>query len=114
MLDRKTAPAYNQSTAFDLIAPDVKKLSNGIDLFFVRGGSQEVLKVELLFKAGRWAEAYPGAAYFTAHLLSKGTSKRSSFEIAQIFDLYGAHLEVNAGLDFVSVALYSLTKNLEP
>jgi zinc protease len=114
MLDRKTAPAYNQSTAFDLISPDARKLSNGIDLFFVRGGSQEVMKVELLFKAGRWVEAFPGAAYFTAHLLSKGTSKRSSFEIAQIFDLYGAHLEVNAGLDFVSVALYSLTKNLEP
>jgi zinc protease len=114
MLDRKTAPAYNQSTAFDLIAPDTKKLANGLDLFFVRGGSQEVLKVELLFKAGRWVESFPGAAYFTSHLLSKGTSKRSSFEIAQIFDLYGAHLEVNAGLDLVSVALYSLTKNLKP
>jgi zinc protease len=114
MLDRKTAPAYNQSTAFDLIAPDSKKLSNGIDLFFVRGSSQEVLKVELLFKAGRWVEAFPGAAYFTSHLLSKGTSKRSSYEIAQIFDLYGAHLEVNAGLDYVSVALYSLTKHLQP
>jgi zinc protease len=114
MLDRKTAPAYNQSTAFDLIAPDSKKLSNGIDLFFVRGGSQEVLKVELLFKAGRWVESFPGVAYFTSHLLSKGTSKKSSFEIAQIFDLYGAHLEVNAGLDYVSVGLYSLTKNFEP
>ena len=54
------------------------------------------------------------AAYFTSHLLSKGTRNKNSFEIADIFDRYGAHLEINPGLDFVSVALYALTKNLEP
>lgn len=114
MLDRTIAPPYNQSTAFDLISPEIKKLPNGIDLFFVQGGSQEVLKIELLFKAGRWVEAVPGAAYFTSNLLTKGTSKKSSFTIAQIFDLYGAHVEIAAGLDLVSVSLYSLTTKLKP
>jgi predicted Zn-dependent peptidase len=73
-----------------------------------------VIKIELIFKAGRWFEQPWGAAYFTANLLSKGTLKKSSFEIAQTFDRYGAHLEVNPGLDIVSLSLYSLTKHIKP
>lgn len=114
MPDRKAAPAYVQSTSFDLIKPHKKTLPNGIDLFFIRGGSQDVLKIELFFKAGRWFETTWGASHFTSHLLSKGTKQKSSFEIAQWFDRYGAHLEVTAGLDMVSIAIYSLTKNLKP
>jgi zinc protease len=114
MLDRKVAPPYVKTTSFDLITPVENKLSNGIDLFFIPGGFQDVLKIEFVFDAGRWFEEKWGAAYFTAHLLSKGTKDKSSFEIAQLFDRYGAYLEVNPGLDFVSISLYSLNKNLEP
>lgn len=73
-----------------------------------------MIKIELVFRAGRWFEQPWGAAYFTANLLSKGTLQKSSFEIAQTFDRYGAHLEVNPGLDIVSISLYSLTKHLKP
>ena len=114
MLDRTTAPAYNQDTSYSLLSPRITKLYNGVDVVYVTGGSQDVVKVELIFRAGRWYETKWGAAYFTAHLLSKGSARKSSFEIAQLFDLYGAHLEVSPGLDYVSVSLYSLTKNIQP
>jgi zinc protease len=114
MLDRTTAPAYNQDTSYSLLSPRITKLYNGVDVVYVIGGSQDVVKVELIFRAGRWYETKWGAAYFTAHLLSKGSARKSSFEIAQLFDLYGAHLEVSPGLDYVSVSLYSLTKNIQP
>lgn len=114
MPDRKVAPPYVKTTSFDLITPKENKLSNGINLFFVPGGFQDVLKIELIFHAGRWFEEKWGAAYFTADLLSKGTKQKSSFEIAQLFDKYGAHLEISPGLDFVSISLYSLSKNLAP
>jgi predicted Zn-dependent peptidase len=114
MLDRTIAPAYNQDTSYSLLTPKIKKLNNGVDVIYVIGGLQEVLKIDLIFKAGRWYESKWGAAYFTAHLLSKGSKTKSSFQIAQLFDLYGAHLEVTPGLDYVSVSLYSLTKNIQP
>lgn len=114
MLDRKVAPPFVKTTSFDLITPAENNLPNGIDLFFVAGGSQDVLKIEFIFEAGRWHEEQWGTAYFTAHLLSKGTKHKSSFEIAQLFDKYGAHLEISPGLDFVSISLYSLNKNLAP
>ena len=114
MPDRTIAPPFVKSSSFNLITPEEKKLPNGIHLFLVPGGFQDVLKIELIFEAGRWFEEHLGAAYFTSHLLSKGTKEKSSFEIAQIFDQYGAHLEVSPGLDFVSISLYSLNKKLAP
>ena len=114
MLDRTVAPPFVRSSSFNLITPQEETLPNGVHLFFVPGGSQEVLKIEMIFEAGRWFEDKGGAAHFTAHQISKGTKHKSSFEIASIFDQYGAHLEVNPGLDFVSVSLYALTRNLAP
>jgi zinc protease len=114
MLDRKIAPPFVQSVSFDLIKPEKKVLSNGAEIFFIRGGSQDVLKIELIFKAGRWFEQTWGASHFSSHLFSKGTKTKNSFDIARLFDYYGAHLEVSAGLDNISIALYALSKNLKP
>lgn len=114
MLDRKVAPPFVKSSSFNLINPEEKQLANGAQLFFVSGGSQNVLKIELVFQSGKWFEGQPGAAYFTGQMLSKGTKDKSSYEIAQLFDQYGAHLEVSPGLDFVSISLYTVSKNLRP
>jgi len=114
MLNRTIAPPFNRTTRFDLIRPDTVTLGNGIPVHYISGGQQNVLKIELVFKAGRWFEPHWGAAYFAANLLPKGTKNNSSFEIAQVFDRYGAHVEISPGLDVVSVALYSLTHKLQP
>jgi len=114
MLDRTQAPAYTRSTAFALLQPQEIILSNGATLFVVSGGEQDVIKTELVFSAGRWFETHWGAAYFSSQLLSKGTRNKSSFTIAELFDRYGAHLEISPGLDTVSISLYTLVKNLVP
>lgn len=114
MLDRTVAPSFSRSTHFDLIHPETITLGSGLQVFSVSGGNQKVIKVELLFRAGRWFEKNWGAGYFSAQLLSKGTTSKSSFEIAQILDHYGAHLDISPGLDIVSISLYTLTKNLRP
>jgi zinc protease len=114
MLDRKIPPPFVHSTTFNLIEPVRKRLDNGIEVFFIAGGSQEVLKIELMFHAGRWYEDKPGASQFSGNLLSKGTALKNSFQIAQLFDKYGAHVEINPGFDFVSVSVYTVTQYLEP
>jgi zinc protease len=113
MLDRTQAPPFVKSTSFELIQPVKATLAGGGDVFFVLGGSQNVCKIELLFQAGRWNERAFGAGYFTSHLLLKGTKSKSSYQLAQAFDQLGAHLEINPGADFVSIALYSLSRNVE-
>lgn len=112
MLDRTQAPPFVKSSNFELIRPEVTTVAGGAQVLFVLGGSQNVCKIELLFQAGRWNERTFGAGYFTSQLLSKGTKSQTSYQIAQAFDHLGAHLEINPGADFVSVALYSLSRNL--
>jgi zinc protease len=114
MLDRKTPPPFIHSTSFHLIDPVRQKLNNGVEVFFIPGGEQDVLKIELIFHAGRWYEKKAGASQFSANLLSKGTSTKNSFQIAQTFDRYGAHVEIHPGFDFVSVSIYTLTQYLKP
>ena len=114
MLDRTLAPPFNRSTSFDLIEPEKSISANGAEIYYVLGGTQDVCKIEMIFPACRWFEKVWGASYFSSQLISKGTKTKSSFEIAQLFDQFGAHLEVNAGMDFVSISLYSLNKKLEP
>ncbi len=113
MLDRSIAPAFNRSTSFELLTPEKIVLKDGAEAYFIHGGDQDVSKIEFLFLAGRWYEKSFGAAYFTANLLTKGTNSKSSFEIAELFDRYGAHVEISPGLDFITVSIYSLNKNLE-
>lgn len=114
MIDRSIAPSFTRSTNFELIKPEELTLPNGAKVFFVSGGTQAVIRVEIILKAGRWYESVWGASYFSSQLLSKGTSRKNSFEIAQIFDQYGAHFEISPGLDVVSISLYTLSKNLRP
>jgi zinc protease len=114
MLDRRTPPPFVHSTSFNLIDPIHSRLNNGIDLYFISGGSQEVIKIEMMFRAGRWYENHTGASQFAANLLSKGTSTKNSYQIAQMFDRYGAHVEINPGFDFVSVCVYTVTQYLAP
>jgi predicted Zn-dependent peptidase len=112
MLDRRVAPVFNRNFTFSLINPEYEKLANGIEIYFVSGGDQNVVKVDLIFPAGRWYEQTWGTSYFTTQLSSKGTQSKNSFEIASLFDQFGAHLDLSPGMDFVTLSLYSLTRTL--
>lgn len=113
MLDRKTAPGHTEISSFNLPSPEIYELSNGTPLIMLRGVSQQVIKIELVFNAGKWFESKKGVSYFTTQMLEKGTSGKNSFEIANFLDRHGASVEVSPGMDFVSVSLFSLTKNIK-
>jgi zinc protease len=112
MLDRKTPPPFQHTTSFTLLEPEKITLPNGLTIVFVHGGEQEVTKIEFVFKAGKWFETKSGIAYFTTHLLQKGTATKSSYQISELFDQHGISVEVNPGFDFSSIALYGLSKNI--
>lgn len=112
MLDRKSAPPYSALTNFQLPEPKVTQLSNGCSFVHLDTVKQDVIKIELLFKAGKWFEPALGVSHFTAQLLDKGIPGKSAYQIATWFDLFGASVEINAGLDFTSVSLYALASNV--
>jgi zinc protease len=112
MLDRKTAPQFAEIKDFHLPSPEIIELANGIPLVLYEDVQQKVLKIELVYKAGKWFESKRGVSHFTAQMLERGTAKRNSYQIAEAFDQFGCSTEINAGFDFTSLSLYTLTKNI--
>src|SRR5450432_1105640 len=108
MLNRKFAPPFQKTISLSLPDPAEIGLSSGIKVFCFEGIKQNILKVEIIFSAGKWAEPKIGLSHFTSMMLEKGITKKTSAEIAETLDRYGASLEISPGFDYVSVALYSL------
>src|SRR6478736_3479203 len=113
MLDRKTPPPSSRLDTILLPNPQELRLSDHLKIYFIGGVQQPIVKIDVLFKAGKWFEPKNGVSNFTSSMLEKGTATKSSAEIANIFDQCGAFLEISPGFDFVSISLYSLTKNLD-
>lgn len=112
MLNRKIAPPFIKSASFHLPNPTTYQLLSGVNFHSIEGVQQDIIKIEFIFKAGKWFESKVGLSHFTAQMLERGTIKKTSSQLAGFFDRYGAHIEISPGLDFTSLALYSLSKNL--
>ena len=114
ILDRTQAPPFQLSSDYSLTRPEILPLSSTGKLFCFRALQQDAVKLELIFDAGKWQETKLGVSHFTSQMLSKGTTAKDSFQVAEGLDSLGAHLEISPGYDVVSVSLYALRKNLLP
>jgi zinc protease len=114
MLNRTHEPKIFSPVEFDYHLPDCneRKLSNGISLYYVTDNLQPVLQFEMVFKAGLWYESQTAIAQATASLLKSGTATRTSLEINEMFEQYGASVKAVAGSDWSSISISCLTKHL--
>lgn len=113
MIDRSQAPTIKSIDKAHLPAPTLHQLDNDIPLYETKLGSQEVLKLELVFKAGRWYEQHKLTAKATSQLLKAGTLDHTAEEIANFFEYYGATLKIYDGFNRVHIEFYCLTKHLD-
>lgn len=79
-------------------------------LYTLSGGSEPVLKMEIVFKSGASYEAKPAVAEVMAALLTEGTKRLSSAELAEEMEFLGATIQTRGGVDTVRVRLYTLTR----
>lgn len=112
MLDRTIAPTFVKSEEIDLKKAEKLEIK-GVPIHVLRAGTQQVIKIEIVFNAGKAFEYQEGAAYFTANMLREGTDSYHSKSIAHKLDDFGAHLELHSTLDFSMVSLYCLSKHVE-
>jgi len=93
--------------------PEKIHLSNGIPVYAINMGTQAVVKIEVVFHAGRPYEEKALVARATASMLKEGTSNLSSLDIAEKVDFYGGTLSTPVNLDTSNVILYALNKHLD-
>ena len=113
MLNRKEPPKKHEISRLHLPKPQKITLDNGIPVYLVEMGTQEVLKLQVIFRAGRPFEHKRMVARATSRMLKEGTTNYSSAAIAEEIDYYGGTLSIPINLDTPSLILYSLTRHFE-
>src|SRR5665647_2256179 len=96
----------------EYIEPIRHLLKNGVELFTMNSGDQEVVKIDLSFKAGSWYGYSRLDSTMVASMLQEGTSHHKASEIANIFDFYGAQFSSASSYDNNYISLLSLKKHL--
>lgn len=113
MLDRTTAPAFNQVDHISLIKPGHIQFGNGCNLFHFNSGDQELVRIEWIFGNLRFNPEKPILNIAVNTMLTEGTGKLTASQIADRIDYYGAFLQVDYGYDNSNITLYSLNKHLD-
>ncbi len=112
-MNRSIAPEYNPVQKLNLVSPHNITLDNGIPMYYFNAGSQDVLRIEVLLKAGSRYQSAPLIAHVVNNMLNEGTKTHTAVQIAETFEYYGAYLHTECDLDNASVVLYLQNKHLE-
>ncbi|MES1214761.1 MAG: pitrilysin family protein [Bacteroidota bacterium] len=114
MIDRKQAPPIVDSVNFHLQLKPYQKfiLSNGVEVYAIDAGAEEVMLVEWVFAAGNCFEDQNLVATTANFLLRNGTSKKKAFEINEWFEFYGAYLNRKCYHETASITLHCLNKHI--
>lgn len=114
MLNRTIAPEIVDAVDFNLQLKQAEKLTlkNGVDVYAVNAGNEDVISFEWVFYAGNWFEEQNLVAATANFLLRNGTSTKTAFQINEHFEYYGSYLNRACYNETASVTLHCLTKHI--
>ncbi|RYY64947.1 MAG: insulinase family protein [Chitinophagaceae bacterium] len=114
-INRKTVPPIVDAVNFNLILKPYRlfHLDNGVPVYSINAGAQEVVQIEMVFYAGNWNEQQKGIAGATNFMLKNGTVNKTAFQINEAFDYYGAYCNRSCYNETATVSLHTLTRHLD-
>ena len=114
MPDRKQPPEIVDAVNIDLKLKPADKfiLDNGVEVYAVNAGAEDVLSLEWIFFAGNWQEEQNLVAATANFLLRNGTSTKSAYQINDHFEYYGAYLNRSCYNETATITLHCLTKHV--
>jgi predicted Zn-dependent peptidase len=114
MLQRNIAPPIVDAVDLHLqLKPyEYFTLDNGVPVYSINAGAQEVTMVELVFFAGNSFEDQNIVAGTTNFMLKNGTHNKTAFQINEHFEYYGAYLNRNCFNETANISLHCLNKHL--
>jgi zinc protease len=110
--DRRQAPEIQAMDNFKVADPEKIILDNGIPLYIINKGTQDLVRISLVFGAGAWYESEPFTAQATNLMLREGTLNFQSNDIEEKLDFFGAYLETSVESDNSYISLYALNKHV--
>jgi predicted Zn-dependent peptidase len=113
-IDRTVAPKIVDAVDFNLRLKPYQKyvLKNGVEVYAIDAGAEEVVMIECVYYAGDWYEEKNMVAGATNFLLKNGTSTKTAFQINEHFEYYGSYLNRMVQNETSTITLHSLTKHI--
>lgn len=111
-LNRALAPEVLPIRQVHFPEIDSFKLKNGIPVYIIPFGGQDIVELRLVSGGGKRYESVKGQAGFTAKMLPEGTATYTGYEFAQKLDEFGAFLGTDSGFDSSIFNLTVLEKHL--
>lgn len=111
-LQRKQPPVF---PAEKLVIPETItfRLNNGVPVYLIEAGTEEIMRIEFIFRAGQVNEYLPLQASTTNMMLTEGSQNYSSEEISRLLDYYGAFLNLSAEKDCAGIVVFFLNKHID-
>ncbi len=113
MLIRSIAPKLSFNSKINSIDYSTQELNNSVPLYFIEDKNKSICGIEIVFAGGKIDETTNGASFFSTNLLKSGIEGFDSNAINDFFELRGAFVQVQAGLDFNSLSLYCISDKLD-
>jgi predicted Zn-dependent peptidase len=114
MTDRKQAPPIVDAVNFNLQLKPYQgyTLRNGVPVYAVNAGAEDVIQLEWVFFAGNSQEEQNLVAATTNFLLRNGTNTRTAFQINEHFEYYGAYVNRACYNETATISLHCLSKHI--
>src|SRR5690606_27649418 len=112
MLNRTVAPSRHDIQDIMLVQPDELVFDNGLRVFIFNAPTQELVKAEFIFQNIFDGSENSLLHTCASHMLKEGTKTRTSAQIAEEIDFYGAYLMPEYSFDQTALTIYSLNKHL--
>lgn len=112
MINRTIAPEIKLPQTLSL--PDIETViaDNGVKIDIMNLSSQDVVRVSLVFHAGSKDQTHPFTASALLNMLSEGTQKYTSAQVAELLDFYGIYYDTSVDRDYCIVTVSCLRKFL--
>ena len=113
MLNRTIAPVIKDPVELDIKLPPCEQftLSNGVKVYALDMGNEDVVLYNFVFYAGNSYETQNTIAPATNYLIKNGTNTRKAFNIDEHFDYYGAYLNRSCYNETAEISLHCLQKH---
>ena len=113
MVDRSRRPELRTFEDLGFQYPSYITLSNGVKLYTLNYGDQDVCRLEVIYRGGFLEEDKPLQSIALASMLVHGSDEYTSEQVSELLDYNGAYMSAASMDNFVHVNINSLNENLE-
>lgn len=105
ILDRTQTPKIYPLSSLPGLTDATTMLDGGLKAYLVEGGTEDIVRVDVVFRGGTRYESKPMLAATCQALIKEGTANYSANKISETFDFYGAQFGADLTKDQAEVSL---------